>query len=231
MSDNDDDIFQPILNPLPPAVWVLVLGMLSVELVIWAGTTGFVGGPRAVGWRLEAIRSFAVFEPLLAWISATGNWLSRESLRLVTYPFIHHGFGHMAMAAVFLLALGKLVGEVFGNFAVLAVFVGCSVFGALFWAAFSASPQPLIGAYPAAYGLIGAFTFILWADLGAQGRNRLAAFRLIGVLIAIRLIFGLFFGVDDAWMAEGAGFVLGFVMTPGLAPGGLARLRDRIRQR
>lgn len=231
MTDTDEEFYQPVMNPLPGAVWVLIALMLGVELVIWAGTSGFVGGPQAVGWRLEAIRGFAVFEPLLEWIGATGNWLSWETARLVTYPFVHHGFGHMAMACVFLLALGKMVGEVFGNFAVFAVFFGCSVVGALAWAMLSASPQPLTGGYPAAYGMIGAFTFILWANLGAQGRNRLAAFRLIGVLIAIRLIFGLLFGASDDWIAEGAGFVLGFVMTPGLAPGGLARLRDRIRQR
>ena len=231
MSDTDEDFFQPVMNPLPPAVWVLVLTMLGVELAIWAGTSGFVGGPQAVGWRLEAIRAFGVFEPLLEWIAQTGSWVSWETARLVTFPFVHYGFGHMAMACVFLLALGKMVGEVFGNLAVFVVFFGSSIVGALTWAAVSASPQPLVGGYPAAYGMIGAFTFILWANLGAQGRNRLAAFRLIGVLIAIRLIFGLLFGASDDWIAEGAGFALGFAMTPGLAPGGLARLRERIRQR
>ena len=228
---DDDETFQPMVNPIPPAVTFLCVAMLLAELALWAGTRGLVGGPLAVGWRIDALQTFAVFQPLLTWMSETGRWFSAETTRLVTYPFVHLGFGHMLMACVFLLALGKLVGEIFGNIAVLAVFFGSSIVGALVWAAFSAGGHPLTGGYPAAYGMIGAFTFILWANLGAQGKNRLAAFRLIGVLILIRVVFGLMFGLTDDWIAEGAGFIFGFAITPGLAPGALARLRERLQER
>lgn len=65
----------------------------------------------------------------------------------------------------------------------------------------------------------------------ARGSNRLAAFRLIGVLLALQLVFGLMFGADPAWVADAAGFVTGLVLSPLLAPGGargfLARMRTR----
>ena len=69
------------------------------------------------------------------------------------------------------------------------------------------------------------------AAAGAMGENQLNAFRLIGVLLAIQFLFGLIFGGNSVWIAELAGFAIGFVMAPVLVPGGfmaaVARLRDR----
>jgi len=49
--------------------------------------------------------------------------------------------------------------------------------------------------------------------------------------LALQLLFGLVFGGTNDWVAEVAGFVFGFAITPIVAPGGfrllLAKLRDR----
>ena len=40
MDQSDEDIFQPVMNPLPPVVAVLCLAMFGIELVFWAGSRG-----------------------------------------------------------------------------------------------------------------------------------------------------------------------------------------------
>ena len=44
----------PPLNPLPAIVWVLALPIIAMEVVLAAGAGGLVGGPAAIGWRIEA---------------------------------------------------------------------------------------------------------------------------------------------------------------------------------
>ena len=53
-----------------------------------------------------------------------------------------------------------------------------------------ANLAPLYGGYPAVYGLVGAFTFLLWVRLGMEHTNRLRAFTLMhsaGALTAVPL--------------------------------------------
>ena len=97
-------------------------------------------------------------------------------MRLVTYPFVHFNFTHALFVVVILLALGKMVGEVFRWWAVLVVFFGAAIAGALAYTLVPGLQAPLIGGYPAVYGLIGAFTFLLWVNLAAVGANKYRAF-------------------------------------------------------
>ena len=168
---------------------------------------------------------------IIPWMIETGTWPPELLTRFLSYSFVHWGFTHAIFVIVFLMALGRLVGEVFGNIAVLILFVACGVFGALIYAGISGSDQPLVGGYPSVYGLIGAYTFLLWVGYGQIGENQYRAFTLIGFLLGIQLLFGLIFGTSNDWIAELAGFALGFVLTPALAPGAFRRFLDRMRQR
>ncbi|WP_413720049.1 rhomboid family intramembrane serine protease [Silicimonas sp. MF1-12-2] len=228
---SSDDHMQPLFNALPPVVVALALAIFGVELLISAGARGYIGGPEAVGWRLEAIREFAFFSPVLEFVIERQAWMSPELRRFVTYPFIHLGFAHVIFVIVFLLALGKLVGEVFGNLAVLIVFFGSAIFGALIFAGLTGDSRPLVGGYPGVYGLIGAYTFLLWVSYGVTGENQYRAFTLIGFLMGIQFIFGFLFGSTNDWVAEIAGFLVGFAISPMLVPGGFRRLLNRLRQR
>ena len=222
---------QPVFNALPPAVVALALAIFAVEVLFNLGARGIVGGQDAIGWRVEAVQDFAFSAPVLAWMFETGNWSLEHLQRFVTYPFIHLGFTHAAFVIVFLLALGKMVGEVFGNLAVLILFFACGVFGALIYAGVVGDDRPLVGGFPSAYGLIGAYTFLLWVRYKAAGENEWQAFTLIGFLMGIQLFFGIFFQVGWDWVAEIAGFVFGFVLTPALVPGAFRRMLNRLRQR
>lgn len=227
----DDDYTQPFFNALPPAVVALALAIFAVEGVLTFAGKGYIGGTEGIGWRVEAIREFAFFPQFLTEALATGNWWTEVLKRFFAYPLIHGGFTHAAFVIVFLLALGKLVGEVFGNLAVIVLFFACGIFGAVVYAGLTGSERPLIGGFPSAYGLIGAYTFLLWVNFKAAGQNEYQAFSLIAFLMGLQLFFGIFFEVGYDWVAEIAGFAFGFVLTPALVPGALRRFLERMRQR
>jgi rhomboid protease GluP len=140
-------------------------------------------------------------------------------------------FVHAAFVIVFILAIGNMVSRVFSPLAFLSVFVVSSVAGAFGFLLILDSPFPLIGGYPGVYGLIGAFTFILWTDLGRQGANQYRAFGLIGALLAIQILFGLINGEFSNVVAELSGFVAGFLMSFVVSPGGWQRVMDKLRTR
>lgn len=222
---------QSPFNPLPPVIVVLALAMVAVEAVLGLAQAGFLGGPEGIGWRLEAVERFA-FAPRVAELVFERGVLAPEVLmRFVSYVFVHGSLGHAAFGVVILLAMGKFAGEVLDGVALAVIVVLSAVMGALVFGVTVRANIPLYGSYPAAYGLIGAYTAIVFVALGRAGERQLAAFRLIGILVAIQLVFAALFGADPSWIADLSGFVTGFVLTPLLAPGGWAALMRRIRTR
>ncbi|MCJ7871339.1 rhomboid family intramembrane serine protease [Phaeobacter sp. J2-8] len=225
-----DPMNQPPINPLPPVIVALFLVIAGIELTFQAGAQGFVGGPTAVGWRLDAVRTYAFSGDIFDWMLANGVFPLEHMIRFVSYPFLQANFSHALFVSVMLLALGKWVGEVMGGVRVLVLFLGSSIIGAVFYGAVLNDPVPLIGGFPGVYGIIGGFTLLLWRQLGAEGGQQMRAFSLIGMLLAIRLVFSLLYGADSTWAADFAGFVGGFAMSILLAPGGWTAFLARIRR-
>ncbi len=221
----------PPLNPLPWIVWVLALPIIAMEVVVNLGARGLVGGPEAVGWRLQAMERFAFSPDLMRYMIETGQYPLSDVARLVSYPLVHSSFSHALFVIVILLALGKMVGEVFRAWAVVLVVLGSALAAALVYTAIPVLHTPLIGGYPAVYGLIGAFTFLLWVRLAGTGTNQYRAFSMIGFLLGIQLLFGLLFGGGTEWVADLAGFAVGFLLSFVVSPGGWGRVVARLRQR
>ncbi|MCB1311032.1 MAG: rhomboid family intramembrane serine protease [Sedimentitalea sp.] len=217
------------VNPLPPVVAALFLVLMGIEVAFLAGSRGLVGGPEAVGWRLAALQSYSFSPDILAWMWQTGQWPAEHLIRFVSYPFVNYSFTQTLFVGVFLLAMGKMVAEVFGPWAMLAVFVVSGIGGALAYALIVGGPQPLVGGFPPVYGLIGAFTFMLMRSLSSVGANQARAFSLIAMLMGIQLLFGLIFGLNKDWVADLAGFATGFALSFFVSPGGWARMRGKLR--
>lgn len=226
----------PAVNPLPAAVVLLLLPMLAAEIVFQVGNAGLAGGPAAVGWRVAAIERFAYSGEILAWMWETGRWPWEHLIRFVSYPFVHGSFTQALIAGVMFVAIGKMVAEVFGGAAMVVIFFVSSITGALVFGLLGGAPSYLIGAFPPVYGMIGAFTWILWRRLSLVGEDQARAFTLIGFLMGAQLLFSLFFslfgesGGQHEWLADLAAFATGFLLSFLLAPGGWARLLGRLRQ-
>jgi membrane associated rhomboid family serine protease len=117
---------------------------------------------------------------------------------------------------------------------VLAIFLGSAIVGAVLYSVILDETTLLIGGYPGVYGLIGAFTWILFTDMRNTGQNGLAAFRLIAFFMLIQLIYKIFFDTSNQWLAELMAFFTGFALSFVLAPDARRRLGgfiDRMRAR
>ena len=76
-----DPFNHPPVNPLPPAITGLFLVIAGIELAFQAGTQGFVGGPQAVGWRLNGETTYAL-EGSAFIAGAAVQWL-RDGLGII----------------------------------------------------------------------------------------------------------------------------------------------------
>jgi membrane associated rhomboid family serine protease len=219
------------VNPIPPVIVVLCLIVVGVELVLTAAGAGMSGGTQGIGWRIAAMQDYGFSPVVLDRVISVGDTSFDILKRFVTYGFVHGSFTQALFAAALLLALGKFVGDVFRATSVLIVFFGSLIFGALVFGLVKDGNLPLLGIYPAVYGLIGAYTYILWMRLGATGQNQIQAFRLIGFLLGLQLLFALIFGGNPVWIAELTGFVFGFGVSTVVAPGGWSALLVKLRER
>ncbi len=219
------------VGSVPPVVALIALALGLVEAALSLGAGGYAGGAGAVGWRVGLIERLGASPA--AWDALALGGFSDPSLllRLVAYPLVHGSVVHALFAAAMLLALGKFVAESMGQGRALVVLLVATVLGAAAYGALLDGTYPLFGAYPAVYGLIGAYTYLLWVRIGQAGGNQLGAFRLIGVLLGLQLVFGALFGSNPTWVAEVAGFLAGGLAAVAVAPGSLAALQARLRAR
>ena len=215
--------------PLVPLALVIVIAL--IELTLTAAANGLLGGAQGVGWRSTVFNNFQFYPEIMTEIFERGRGTFDLWKRFATYPFLHQGGIHALWACVLLLALGKFVGEIFHPLAFLLLFFVCSIFGAAIYGLLAWQNTQLIGAYPGVYGLIGAYTYLMWLTLGRMGENQLKAFQLIGILLGILLVYSMLFGSTPTWIAEVAGFLVGLFIAPLLAPGGWSAFLKRVRQR
>lgn len=221
---------QSPFNALPPVVVGLAAVMAGVELAFQLARAGLL----APGFdRVDAITGWAVLDASWEWMTARG-FVLREAARFATYPFLHVGFGHAAMAVVFVLALGNVIGDVVRGWRLLLLFFVPSLAGALAFVLLFDAPGPLYGGYVGAYGLIGAFTWLVRMGLTRLPIPPERAFLLLGFLLAIQPLFGLFsggFSWVPSWVAEAVGAGVGYALVRVLVPGGGGALLGRMRRR
>ena len=222
---------QSPLLPLPWAVWVLLLPIAAVEAVLQAAALGWIGGPEGIGWRLAAVERFGLAGALLSHQWETGRLGWAEAARLWSFMAVHPSGLVAVLALALIAALGKAVGQVLPGPALLVLAGVAAPVGALVWAVGLGAPVWLIGAYPAVFALLGAFAWLLWRGHVAQGADRQRFAALIGLLLVLRVAVGLWIGGGQDWIADLAAFAFGLAIAPGLMPGAMGRLRDRLRRR
>ncbi|MEE9453169.1 MAG: rhomboid family intramembrane serine protease [Paracoccaceae bacterium] len=220
-------------NPVPPVIVFLALAIILIEVVLQLGSRGLIGGPSAIGWRLSLIEQFGLSGRMLEYMYTTDTYNFGYIGRFLSYPFLHYALSHAAFAAVMILALGKMVAESFHTISVIILFVACTISGAIAYGMIDHTLQPFIGAFPVVYGLLGAYTWMLWQNAAATGESGLTAFRLIGFLVVLQFIFRIVIPfitsteppLPNAWISDLAGFITGFLLSFVLAPDGRIRMK------
>jgi len=208
-------------NPLPAPVAILALALGGIELLFFAAEQGLLGGQGGVGWRAAALQDYAFSDRYFEWMMQNGQWPLDGLIRFLTYPMVHFSFTATVFGVVFVLAIGKFVGEAMGGFAAVLIFFASSALAAGLYALVINDEFPLAGAMVGSYGLIGAFSYILATTLERMGENQLRAFQLVGFLMGIQLLFALLFGGPPQWIADLFGALIGFALAAMIRPGGL----------
>lgn len=230
MSESENMHLSP-LNPISGVVLVIVFAIIAIEVVLQLAEAGWIGGPAGVGWRLEAATHFGIRDSALEYLRQN-YWVWPEVIweqpnliwPFLTFPFIHAGAGHVALGAALMLVMGKTIAEEFSSFAVVALFLGCSISGAIVYGLVYDGPAALLGIYPVMYGFIAAYTWSEASKLHQAGKSMMPAFRIIAMLFAFRTVFSLIFGLRTSWPADLTGLIVGFLLSFVLAPDGRARI-------
>jgi len=213
-------------NPVSPVVLVFVATVVVIEVVLQLAERGWIGGPEAIGWRLELVRNVGFHRAVFDHLLAGGSLEPKVIWPFLSYIFVHKSFAHMLIASALMLGMGKLIAERFSSLAVVALIVVCGLMGSLIFGMFSAvGGFPLTGSYPVFYGFIGTFTWIRISDLRSEGKSILPAFSAVGMFLIFRTAFALMYGLSNSWMSDLAGVITGFLLAYVLAPDGNDRMK------
>lgn len=231
-----DDYNVSPFNRVPAVVLIIAAAIMGVELVLTAANFGMIGGADGVGWRLRAFQNWSFISEIWNSMLVNRRFPAEDVARLFTYPFIHARFFDAAFATALFIALGKGVSDNLTPWAVVIIFVTSSVCGAIAYGSLVETRVPLSSAFTVNFGLIGAITYIRMLDLKSAGKSQIMAFRLIGMFMVLRLVWGILSMVrgtqqDMQWISELTGFAVGFLATALLEPTGWPKLIALLRRR
>lgn len=215
---HDDSRPTPIMNPLPWAVWLLVLGIAGVELVLWAGAHGLVNWAGSAGWRAQALVAFGISPGLQGWMWDTQHFPAEGLWRYMAYGFVHLGPMQALLVVVITAALGKACAERLGSARVLVMLLAAQAAGGVAFGLVADPGAWLIGGYPMIFALAGAYA----ALMGTR-----QAVILVAVLVMGRLVLSFMAGGGPDWLADLVALAVAAVLARGLDGPILARLRRR----
>ncbi len=218
---------QSPFNALPPVVTAMAVVIGGIEVLFWLGGAGLL--PNMAESRNFAIQDWSYFDPLWDRMIEHGEFSPRIAARSLSYALIHESPLHTGLALAFFLGFGNAVGRQFDAAAMLALFFGSTLAGALAYGLTNAD-APLLGGYPGVFGLIGSYVFLLMAGNEIRGRRGRMALTLVSMMLGLQMLSWFLTGRLD-WVADLAGFLAGFLLSFVVRPGGWRRLAAMIRRR
>ncbi|MEO8531172.1 MAG: rhomboid family intramembrane serine protease [Deltaproteobacteria bacterium] len=227
-----DDYNVSPFNRVPAVILLIAAAIIGIELYV----TFKSFGPAGNSVRLIAYQKWSFVPEIWQHMIGSRDFQSDYLVRLVSYPFIHARLFDALFATALFVALGKGVADSLSPWAVVIIFLTASISGAVAYGTFADTRAPLASAFTVNFGMIGAITYVRMLNLRKAGENQILAFRLIGMFMLIRLIWGIytmFAGSqqDMQWVAELAAFVASFIVTGLLEPKGWPGLMEALRRR
>lgn len=192
-----------------------ILGLCLIpEVVLNGADMGLWGTPY---WR-NTVYQYGAF-----WPGLLDNWRVNYPLQwlamFVSYGFLHAGLWHFVLNMMTLFSLGAPLAADLGERRFVALY-GLSIFGgALGYTFLSTSPQPMVGASGALFGLAAAFIRRDW-HARPSGQAFQALFLPILGLIALNVLMYWSMGGRLAWQTHLGGFLAGWAAAAALSPRG-----------
>lgn len=213
-----------MLNPLPWAVWALVLPIAGVELVLSAGAHGLVNWPGSALWREGVMARLAVSPALQDWMLATGQVSLTHLARYAGFALVHHGPAQALLIVVILAALAKVAAEALGSGRVLVIVLLAQGLGAAAFGLTAPEGALLIGGHPLIFAAAGSYGAVM-AQKGTDAATRLKGLKLVAALVVVRLILVVLTGSPADVLADLVACLMGYALARALRPGILRRLR------
>lgn len=193
-----------------------LLGLIGlccgVELILVTADYGLIGTPR---WRGLAYQNGAFWPGLL--YNWRPNYAGQPALMFFTYAFLHSGLGHLFGNMVTLFFLGRIAQDRVGQGGMVALYAVSAIGGAAAFALLSSSPQPMVGASGALFGLAGAWQYWEWVDRRRTGRRPWVVARTVLGLVLLNVLLWLWMSGGLAWETHLGGFIAGWIGAMGLA--------------
>lgn len=217
-------MFIPIHDDTPHHVirfqWVAGVIMLA-NLALFIFTRYGLGGEAG---EMALLSHYGMTPLLLLHLGDAAPGLSEvpASLTLLTYSFLHGGWGHVLTNILFIWVFADNVEDAFGHAGFAIFYVLCAIAAGLAHALMlPESDQPLVGASGAVGGILAAYLVLfprarVWVLLFLRIPLRLPAWLLLAGWIGVQVA-GLLLvepkGVAVAWWAHIGGFGTGLALT------------------
>lgn len=200
---------------LRQAPLLVAVGILSVliELVLTAADLQWIGTRL---WRSLAYQYGAFWPGLL--YSWQPNFNGQPVTMFASYAFLHGGPGHLAGNMITLFALGAVAVERVGQARTLAIYALSALGGAALFGLMTASPQPMVGASGALFGLAGAWQFWVYDDTPDRRQRLLHLGRAALLLVLLNVLLWWLMDGRLAWQTHLGGFLCGWVAAVWLTP-------------
>lgn len=196
----------PRLRGLPAVIWAVLFACVIPELLLEGASAGLWGGPQ---WRALA-DSWGGF-----WPGLLHNWQPNYPGQawgmFVTYGFLHAGFPHLLGNMLVLLWLGPPVVERVGQVRFALIWIVATIGGGLGYALLTKSPDPMVGASGALFGLAGAWVAWEYVDRFSAGKLLWPVFRIVVLLVVLNLISFWALSGMIAWQTHLGGFIFGWI--------------------
>jgi rhomboid protease GluP len=189
-----------------PVVLTLVILMCLIEAVLQLADLGLVGSAR---WRQLAYQYGAFWAGLLHdW---QPNFRLQPASMFLTYSMLHGGLGHLLGNMAALLALAPQITDRVRQRDFLMLWTISALSGAAVFGLLTSSPQPMVGASGALFGLAGAWKAWDWREARRSGAALWPILLWLLGLAVLNLVLWVLQGGLLAWETHLGGFIAGWI--------------------
>ena len=207
-------MYDPNLNAAPfnkmPTAVLIAIGLIGVlELFFQGANSGIVQNVDGVALRNRWIHLFGFHMGHIETMWITSEVNINGLYQAFTFNFVQRNLPSALIGLALFAALGKYVAERRGQLCFVATLLLAPLFGLICYVFISPPLGPIVGIFPAVFGLIGGFTIEQIERRREDDEPILPAFSLITFLMMVQLIYFFLFGTSTEWIAEFFAFVAG----------------------